>query len=319
MEMNKVCRPAILVLVSVALLMGACRSGPQGAQSSAEVQRALGWLRTQQLDDGSFNAGFGHPAGVTCDAVLAVAATGADPAAWRSAEGKPSLMDYLAANAAGYAVDAGSTAKLVVTVVAAGLDPRAWAGKDWVALLKTLQNQPGVFDPSSPGQAWAILALAAAGEIVPASAVTTLKAYQLETGAWPSAFGPDTDTVGYVLQALAAAGEPKDSPSIAKALEFLQSQQNDDGGFPAIKPSEWGTDTNANSTASVIMGLIAVGADPQARQWTRTGGSPLAAMLHLQASDGRIEFQPGTGSALMATVQAIPALMRKNLPFHVAR
>ena len=319
MGMTKVYRTAILLLASLALLMGGCRGRPQGTQPSPEVTKALGWLRTQQLDDGSFNAGFGHPAGVTCDAVLAVAATGADPAAWRTAAGKPSIMDYLAAHAVEYAADAGSTGKLVVTLVAAGLDPKAWAGKDWVAQLRSLQGKPGIFDPSSPGQAWAILALAAAGENIPAEAVAALKALQLETGAWPSAFGPDTDTVGYALQALAAGGEPKDSSSIARALEFLQSQQNDDGGFPAIKPSDWGTDTNANSTASVIMGLVAVGADPQGKHWTRSGGNPLTAMLHLQASDGRIEFQPGTGSPLMATVQAIPALMRKNLPFHVAR
>lgn len=317
--MKQVYRSAILALVLLAPLIGACKASSPGTQPGAEVKKALGWLRTQQLDDGSFNAGFGHPAGVTCDAVLAIAATGENPASWRSADGKPSVMDYLAANASEYAVDAGSTGKLVVTVAAAGLDPKAWAGKDWVALLQSLQGQPGVFDPSSPGQAWAMLALAAAGEPIPANAVSTLKTYQLETGAWPSAFGPDTDTVGYALQALAAGGEPKDSAAIARALEFLHGQQNDDGGFPAIKPSDWGTDTNANSTASVIMGLIAAGADPQGKQWNRTGGNPVAAMLRLQASDGRLEFQPGTGSPLMATVQAIPALMHRKLPFRAAR
>lgn len=305
-----------LVLVAAMLLSSACQ--PKAPQENPAVSKALAWLRTQQQADGSFNAGFGHPAGVTCDVALAIAAAGGDPATWRAAEGQPSIMDYLAASANEYTVDVASTAKLIVTLVAAGRDPRQWNGQDLLARLKSFAQSEGVYDSSGAGQAWAVLALAAAGEKQPA-AVNALKAQQLESGAWLSAFGPDNDTTSFALQALIAGGEPKNSAAIQKALTFFESQQNDDGGFPAIKPSDWGTDTNANSTASVIMALAAVGEKPTAKRWSKAGGDPLKALSALQAADGRIEFQPGVGNPLLSTAQAIPALLGKTLPLRAKR
>nr|MBC7244666.1 terpene cyclase/mutase family protein [Chloroflexota bacterium] len=312
----------VLALLVALIGMSACKQRVQQSQQSPAQQaaeKALTWLRTQQQEDGSFNIGFGHPAGVTCDAVLAIAASGGDPATWRTVAGKPSLIDYLAAHSEEYATDAATTGKLIVTVVAAGLNPRNFGGVDYVAHLQSFASAKGVYDPGAVGQAWAILALKAAGQEVPAEALTVLKSYQLESGAWNSAFGPDNDTVSYVLQALIAGGEPKDSPAIRKALAFFQEQQNEDGGFPAIKPSEWGTDTNANSTAAVIMALYAVGEKPEDAKWSKPRGNPMTALLSLQAADGKIEFQPGVGSPIMATVQAIPALLGKTLPIRSQR
>jgi len=313
-----------VVRLTIALLVVSAATGcaPKETATSAErtaASRALDWLRTLQQEDGSFNIGFGHPAGVTCDAVFAIVANGGDPAAWRTATGKPSLVDYLAAHASEYATDAATTGKLIVTIAAAGLKPKDLGGADWVSLLQSFSDGKGTFDAGAVGQAWAILALKAAGEKVPPEALVMLKSYQLETGAWNSAFGPDNDTVGYVLQALAAGGEPRNSAAIQKALAFLETQQNDDGGFPAIKPSDWGTDTNANSTASVIMGLLAVGQTPKGGKWSKAGNTPRSALLKLQAADGRIEFQPNVGSPIMATVQAIPAILGKPLPIRVGK
>lgn len=312
---NRTRKLALTVMV-LALLLGSAASCAKKADSPQTVaaNKALEWLRTQQQEDGSLNIGFGHPAGVTCDVVLAIVSSGGDPSTWRTATGKPSLIDYLSASAGEYAVDTASTGKLIVTIAAAGLDAGTFGGKDWLALLRSFAQTPGSYDPGAVGQAWAILALKAAGQPVPAEAVTLLKSYQLETGAWNSAFGPDTDTVAIVLQALIAGGESKDSEAIRKALAFFETQQNDDGGFPAIKPSEWGTDTNANSTANVAMALMAVGQDPAAGKWKKGAGDPLSALLKLQTGDGKIEFQPGVGSPVMSTVQAIPALQGKTLP-----
>lgn len=308
---------AVLALSAALIVSTACSPRTQKVQPSRGQQaaeKALTWLRTQLQEDGSFNIGFGHPAGVTCDAVLAIAASGGDPTTWRTAAGKPSLMDYLAANGNEYAIDAATTGKLIVTVVATGLDPKNFGSVDYLARLQSFASSKGVYDPGAVGQAWAILALKAAGQEVPAEALTALKSYQLENGAWTSAFGPDNDTVSYVVQALVAGGEPTSSLAIQKALAFFKEQQNDDGGFPAIKPSEWGTDTNANSTAAVIMALYAVGEKPEDAKWSKPGGNPMTALLALQAEDGKIEFQRGVGSPVMATVQAIPALLGKTFP-----
>ena len=204
--------------------------------------------------------------------------------------------------------------EFIEAIAAAKQDPRTFGGKDWLAVLQSLAQTKGTYDAGAVGQAWAILALKAAGEPVPAEAVAVLESYQLDSGAWDSAFGPDNDTVAIVLQALVAGGEAKNAASIQKALAFFETQQNDDGGFPAIKPSEWGTDTNANSTANVLMALYAVGEDPSAGKWKKPDGDPLTALLKLQTADGKVEFQPGIGSPVIATVQAIPALEGKFLP-----
>lgn len=302
---------ALVALLVVALLVGCA---PKASPGVAAATRALEWLRSQQQDDGSLNIGFGHPAGVTCDAILAIVASGGDPSSWRKATGKPSLTEYLATTASEYAVDAATTGKLIVTIAAAKQDPKNFGGKDWLAQLQSFAQTKGTFDAGAVGQAWAILALKAAGQSVPAEAVAVLKSYQLDSGAWNSAFGPDTDTVAIVLQALVAGGEPKTSDAIRQALSFFETQQNEDGGFPAIKPSEWGTDTNANSTANVLMALLAVGQNPSTGTWKKAGGDPSSALLKLQTADGKIEFQPGVGSPVMATVQAIPALQGKFLP-----
>jgi hypothetical protein len=315
-------RAGLLLAIFLAVIGLAAGCAPKQAATSIEhvaASKALDWLRTQQQEDGSFDIGFGHPAGVTCDAVLAIVANGGDPVTWRIAAGKASLMDYLAAHASEYATDAATTGKLVVTIAAAGLKPRDFAGNDWMAFLQSFSDSKGTYDVGAVGQAWAILALRAAGEKVPPEAVAVLKSYQLETGAWNSAFGPDNDTVGYVLQALAAGGEPKSSATIQQALAFFEAQQNADGGFPAIKPSEWGTDSNANSTASVIMGLLAVGETPNSEKWSKSGNTPLSALLKLQTADGEIEFQPGVGSPVLATVQAIPAILGETLPIHAGK
>jgi len=307
---------AVLAFLLIVAFLTSCARGTPARKPSAEQQaadQALAWLRTRQKDNGSFDAGFGHPAGTSCDAVVAIVAAGGKPADWASAPGKPTLLAYLTGSASEYAVDAATTSKIIAALVAAGLNPRSFAGKDWLAHLNSFQSAPGTYDPGTVGQAWAILALKAAGQTVLPEAVQVLKGYQLETGAWASAFGPDNDTVSYAVQALLAAGEAKDSPAIQKALAFFRAQQNEDGGFPAIKPSEWGTDTNANSTANVIMALLAVGEDPGSQTWTRSGGNPRTALLKLQSDDGRIEFQPGVGEPLLSTVQAIPALLNRTL------
>ena len=307
-------RKSVTVLMAVLVIALIAGCTPKASPGAAAATKALDWLRSQQQDDGSLNIGFGHPAGVTCDAVLAIVASGGDPSSWRKAAGKPSLIEYLATTAGEYAVDTATTGKLIVTLAAAKQDPKSFGGNNWLAQLQSFAQTKGVYDAGAVGQAWAILALKAAGEPVPAEAVAVLRSYQLESGAWNSAFGPDTDTVAIVLQALAAGGEAKTSASVQKALAFFETQQNDDGGFPAIKPSEWGTDTNANSTANVLMALLAVGQDPSTGKWKKAAGDPITALLKLQSADGKIEFQPGVGSPVMATVQAIPALQGKSLP-----
>src|SRR5690606_27934007 len=102
--------------------------------------------------------------------------------------------------------------------------------------------------------AFAILALHAAAVDVPAQAVHVLVGLQEDDGGWSFVANSqsDTNTTATAIQALLAGGREATSESITDALDFLRTQQTSDGGFPYQNPSEYGTETDANSTAYVI-------------------------------------------------------------------
>ncbi|MHA1570871.1 MAG: prenyltransferase/squalene oxidase repeat-containing protein, partial [Alphaproteobacteria bacterium] len=314
MSRQKVICTTILVLVLVAMpIIPVAANGTLVDVQTASVDAALAWLRTQQQPDGSFPSTFGHAAGITCDVLFAVVAAGGDPAEWRTADDAPSMVDYLASVAGEYTDSAAHTGKLIAAVVAAGGDPSDFGGMNLIAALDAFYSD-GAYGGGATDQVWAIIGLAAARRGIPSEAVDVLKGMQAENGGWGD-WGTDTGTTALALQALVAAGEPLDSEAVAKAIAYYQTQQNDDGGFPFTKPSEYGTDSDANSTAYVIQGLIAVGQNPLGPTWSKPGGDPLARLLDFQLNTGAFEWQTGNGENLMATAQAVPAVMGRSFPF----
>jgi len=300
----------LLLTVCLSLVPVAGAEGTPIANQTA-IADALDWLRTQQQADG----GFGN-AGITCDVVLAIASAGQDPAAWKPTPGGPSVMDYLAGQTASYAATAAQTGKLIVAVVAAGMDPINFGGLDLLAHLQTFYDEVAGYGQGATDQAWAILALLAAGQPVPEAGQAILRGYQQENDGWEAGpgWGTDTNTTALAVQALIAAGAPAGSDTILAARDHLLDQQNDDGGFPYTKPSPWGTDSDADSTAYVIQALMAMGEDPAEEVWTRDGSDPVTALLRFQIESGAFEWQPGFGENLLATAQAVPPLAGKVLP-----
>lgn len=308
---------------------------PPSLATKTEVkaaQQALVWLKKQQLDDGS-TPGFGGNVGSTLDTVLAVAAANEDASTWRSSKGN-SLVEYLRSYGESYAQETAAKAcKLTVGVGAAGENPYDFRGLDLVTIVKGYYNTAtGEFGKDAQGnlaagsnwdQSWCILAYAAIGETVPTQAVTVLKERAGEDGSWN--YGPQldyahVDTTGLVLQALAAGGEPSDSQVIKGAIAYLHERQQSNGGF-ADTPSPVNTNPpiNTNSTVYAMQGLLAVGEDPLSADWTTEGISathPISFVLGMQQSDGGFFWQASDSqSSLMATQQAMAALMGKPYPF----
>ena len=295
------------------------------------ANRALDWIRSQQNADGGF-PGFAEDSdpGSTLDAAFAFAADGVNPDSVET--GGLSPLDYLETQVPTYTVSTPATAKLILGIVAGEWDPTAFGGVNLVEQLTQAYTTSGQYGTSVMDQAWALLALDAVRASIPQAAVDWLVAQQQPNGGWEFApgWGTDSNTTGLVLQALTAADVAPDSTGVISATQYLRSLQNSDGGFPYTKPSPYGTDTDANSTAYAIQGLTAAGQVVDGPTWTRhftettaitlTLRSPVDRLLELQNSSGAFRFQDAfPGDNRLASYQAVPALLGRVQPLRRQR
>jgi len=305
---------AIVVAVTLLAIL------PAAASPDITVQ----WLKSQQHADGGFGAK-GSTITETAEVIYALAAARQDVAGLK-ANGK-SPLDYLAANLA-EAKTVGVLAKVSMAVSASGQDAASFGGKNLVGAIESSLNSEGAYtlgpEDNLISQTYAMLALAGAGRTVPTSAVNWLRSKQQVGGGWAwnasdKAEDADSNSTALALEALIAAGVPKTDEAIVKGVEYLRKLQNDDGGFPYAKPSPYGTDTDADSTAFCIQALIATGQDLAAWK-TSSGKNPLDALASLQRNDGAFAWQASVMDAnLLASAQAVPALLGVPYPIAVTK
>jgi prenyltransferase beta subunit len=290
------------------------------AFAAADMAAALNYLQAQQNSDGGFGSGFSPDStiGSTADVVIAIIAAGGDPASFAQDGNTP--LTYLVAQASS-ASSSGDLSKLIMAVVAAGENPREFGGVDSVAKLEGTigaEGRIGTGDDTFVSHLLAVMALRSVGRPIPEAAIDYIEGAQQENGGWAwdgsAETVADTNTTALAVQALAAAGRPGDSGAIAAAMDYYAAIQNEDGGWPYQNPSEFGTDTDANSTALTIQAILAAGQDVAG--WTsETGQEPVSALESFQNPSGAFAWQAAMpDDNLLATVQALPALAGKTLP-----
>lgn len=308
---------ALLLAVAFAAPTLAQTAPPDPARSAAN--KAAAWLLTQQHEDGGYGPAAGNTPstlGQTDDAIFAFAALGKAPAGI-SKNGK-SLTYFLLGHIA-QAKSAGETCKSALAAATSlPIGGQSYGGVNIYDKIDSFYNaSSGMYGSSTIDHAYCLLAQKQLGRAVLPAAVTALSSLQISDGSWAFAGAGkpndgDTNTTALAIQALIANGVDKANPTMSKALTYLKSQQNADGGFPYQNPSQYGTDTDANSTAYVIQALVALGIDPAATGTPfdkGNGATPLAALLKLQVPSGAFIFQATTNSEnILATMQAIPAL-----------
>lgn len=315
-------RMKIFIFTLLALLLTAKIGGaaPDPTHLQAQQQAAAaaaGWLiSTHQNDDGgytSFSTGANaQPSDMsgTLDAILALTSAGHNLQAPYPGENNTALT-YLNNNVEllyAYAQTDGSTAgKAILGLMATQQNPRTFGGHDFVATLKGTLAEDGSFTVTAPfPQALAILGLSAAGEAVPAEAVTWLVNLQStaegSVGSWDDGFGTlgNADATAMSLMALTSAGVTQTDTTvaaIAAATTFLTSTQLENGGW------EYGLGfgANVNSTALVVQALAGLGQDV---------GTALTYLLASQSKSGAFQADFGNGPVddFYATVQTLPAL-----------
>jgi hypothetical protein len=308
----------------VAILVTLLGSLPVFAQ--ADMAAALDYLKTQQNVDGGFGSGLSpeSTAGSTADAVLAIVAAGGDVLQFEQNGNTP--LDYLAYRSEDLETG-GDLAKVLMAVVAAGEDPRNFADVDLVLRLEQLIADSGKIGSEADtfyAHCLGVLALSSVSRPVPAASLDLIKAGQIADGSWawngePLEGTGDTNSTAVAVQALIAGGEDETSDIIQQALAYLKGVQNDDGGFPYQKPSDYGTDTDANSTAVVIQAILAAGQDPAGTEWAvAEGRTPQDALLQLQNESGAFAWQAAMpDDNLLSTLQALPAVAGKPFPLVV--
>jgi hypothetical protein len=303
-----------------AAMLAASIGSSRAAAQVDSASHAIAYLQTQQSStDGSIPEGSSTDS-VSAQYAIGAAAAGYDPKALRNGSG-PSVMTYLAANAAAACATAGGCGLLIQAVVAARLNPYAFGGVNLVTTLKGMYHTTGVYgdDGEAFTESLAVQGLVAAGQRVPTAAIHHLAAAQDSDGGWDfllikndpngaSNFDTsDTNSTAMVLMALNATGTRSRN---ASALAWLHTQQDNDGGFPY----QAGAGTDPDSTALVLQALIASAQNPNASHWAVGGHTPLSNLLAAQDADGGYTFPGNTAPDPFTTVQVPPALERAAYP-----
>ncbi|ACU36235.1 prenyltransferase/squalene oxidase repeat-containing protein [Actinosynnema mirum] len=281
---------------------------------------AGGWLSRQLVGGDHLETTFDGVAypdhGLTADAVLAFAAagvgrdSGARATAWLA---KPeNLPQYLGdGTTESYA---GAHAKVALLAQVQGVDPAAFGGVDLITRLLARQAPSGRFsDQSQFGdfsngitQSLAVIALERHGS-APQAAVDYLVGQACAGGGFPQKLEqatcePDVDTTGYAVQALLAAGK---STEAGKALDWLTSAQDANGGFADLSPAP---KPNANSTGLAAQALRVGGRAAAADKAVAFLTGLQVACSGVEANRGAIAYD-STGfdasTATRATAQAV--------------
>jgi energy-coupling factor transport system substrate-specific component len=300
--------------LAAACVLGAGALGLAGAAVAPPAARAAptptSYLLGAQNADGGLGAAPGSPSSPLFAgwAGLGLAAAGENPQAV-SRNGGHTLLGYLEATAA-VGTDPGSIERTILALRAAGASVSDVDGRDLLAALQRDVRADGSVSEQTNLTAFMLLALRAAGVAPRAASITWLARQQDADGGFNFATAPgssDVDDTGAALEALAGSGH---APVIARAVAFIRSQQNGDGGFP----SQPGASSNAQSTAFAIQGLIAVGIDP-ATLHRDAAASPERYLASLIAADGHVRYAAGSDvTPVWVTAQALLALDGKPLP-----
>ncbi len=293
----------VAMMVPVALVLTAALT--LGAAGSARAATPASYLLAAQNADGGFGPAPGQASSPLYSgwAALGLAAEGIDPATTR--HGGRDLLSYVLFNPGG--ADPGSIERTILAARAAGAAAPS-------GLLGSLERDFGP-DGSVSDQvnltSFGVLAMRAAGAPLPAGTIGWLVRQQNSDGGFDfgtAGGGSDVDDTAAALEALAAGGAP--ASANARAAGFIRTQQNPDGGFP----TQGETDSNAQSTAWAVQGLIAAGVDPASV--ARPGGAnPLQYLSSLIAPDGHVRYSRGVDQTpVWVTAEAAMALAGKALP-----
>ena len=254
------------------------------AATAVAATSPVGYLLAAENADGGFGAG-PHQASdplFTGWAALGLEAGGMHPSS--------TLLAYLEAHPGR---DPGSIERTILALAPAHAPVGALTAR-----LRGAVRHDGSIREQTNLTAFAVIALRGAGSPVPAQMTRWLRHQEDPDGGFnfgTAGGSSDLDDTGAVLEALAHTAP-------AGAVRFVLANENRDGGFPASP----GGDSNAQSTAFAVQGLLAAG---------RHAPRAVSYLRRLTAPDGAVAYARGNHQTpVWVTAQAELALAGAPLP-----
>jgi uncharacterized membrane protein len=309
----------LALVVAAALALGATTARASIPSSfnahAASLSPELSFLTSAQNSDGGFGAARGQSSSelYTAWAAIGLAAAGRNPASVR--HGGRSVLDSLRAGVPTLK-GLGDAERTILAASACGASAYSFAGRDLVAEVLRARGSDNSFEHLVNLTAFAIFALRAVGHSPGFPAIREAAGWieRQQNGDGGFGFGgrgspSDVDDTGAALQALADAGA-HNARSLGAAADFLVRSQNLDGGYP----QQYGGESNAQSTAWAVQGLIAAGRNPGTVR-RRGSRSPIGYLESLLAPGGSIRYsRTGAQTPVWVTAQALVALAGKTFP-----
>jgi prenyltransferase beta subunit len=313
---------AILIVLASLVLGGPARHPAAAAafavyahSAASHLAPELSFLASAQNPDGGFGGARGQGSSelYTAWTAMGLAATGRNPVSVRRSG--HSVLDSLRAQASTLQ-GLGDAERTILAPRGRGASAYSFAGRDLVAEVLRARASDRSFAHQVNLTAFAIFALRAVGHSpgLPAihQAAGWIERQQNSDGGF--SFGArgspsDVDDTGAALQALADASA-RNGRMLAAAAGYLIRSQSPDGGFP----QQYGGQSNAQSTAWAVQGLIAAGDSPGAVR-RRGSRSPIGFLESLRAPDGSIRYsRTGAQTPVWVTAQALIALSGRTFP-----
>ncbi len=225
------------------------------------------------------------------------------------------MLDGLRAEASSLS-SLGDAERTILALRACGASAYSFAGRDLVAEVLRARAGDDSFAHQVNLTAFAIFALRAIGHSSRLAAIREASGWIERQQNSDGGFGfgargspSDVDDTAAALQALADAGA-RDRRVLSRATGYLIAAQNPDGGFPQQR----GGESNAQSSAWAVQGLLALGRKPAS---VRRGASrsPLGYLESLLAPNGSIRYsRTSAQSPVWVTAQALTALAGRTFP-----
>jgi energy-coupling factor transport system substrate-specific component len=283
--------------------------------SAASLAPELSYLASAQNADGGFGGASGQGSSelYTAWAAMGLAAAGRDPASVRR-DGH-TVLDSLRGEVSTLQ-GVGDVERTILAAHACGVSAYSFAGHDLVGEMLRARERNDSFENQVNLTTFAIFALRAVGHSAGYGAIREaagwIERQQNSDGGF--AFGTrgspsDVDDTAIALQALVDAGA-HDARVLGEAADYLIRSQNLDGGFP----QRYGDESNAQSTAWAVQGLIAAGRPPASVR-RRGSRSPVGYLESLLAPGGLIRYsRTGSQTPVWVTAEALIALAGKTFP-----